>query len=73
MALTALGFRSLPFHDPFHGPGNASHVGQEIELARESPPTRFPSRRAWVRLSSRVAAAWAVCLGWCAPSVPGRS
>ena len=25
MALIALGFRGLPFHDPFHRPGNASH------------------------------------------------
>jgi hypothetical protein len=27
IALIALEFRGLPFHDPFHEPGNASHVG----------------------------------------------
>jgi hypothetical protein len=37
MTLIPLGFRGLPFHDPFHGPGSASHVGQEIELARGYP------------------------------------
>ena len=29
-ALIALGFRSLPFHDPFHGPGQASDPYYEL-------------------------------------------